>query len=75
MVINVGDIIECKGIRAVVAKIAYQEYFPATKYEPEWLEVEFFDTNGIYRNWNKRYDGGMVIHAGDPLPGDVVMRG
>ncbi len=61
MTIKVGDIIECKGVRAVVGEITYQEYFPATKYEPEWLEVEFYDTSGVYRNWNKRYDGGRVL--------------
>lgn len=59
--VEVGDIIRCKGITVEVAKIAYQEHFPATKYEPEWLEIEFWDTNGSYRNWNKLYDGGEVI--------------
>lgn len=63
MVVNIGDTIVCKGIRATVARIAYQEYFPATKYQPEWLVVEFWDTNGNYRNWKKHYDGGDVIPA------------
>lgn len=51
-----GDTIVCKGIKATIAKITFQEYW-----EREGFYTEFTDTNGVYRNWKQWIDGGKVI--------------
>lgn len=51
-----GDTIVCKGIKATIAKITFQEYW-----EGEGFYTEFTDTNGVYRNWKQWIDGGHVI--------------
>jgi len=50
-----GDIITCKGIRAIIKEITFQEYW-----EGEGYYIEFMDTNGNYRNWKQWTDGGNV---------------
>ena len=51
-----GDTIVCKGIKATIKEIKYQEW---------WADygfiIEFIDTNGNYRNWKQCIDGGRVI--------------
>jgi hypothetical protein len=51
-----GDVIICKGIRAEIAQITFQEYW-----EGEGFYTEFTDTHGVYRNWKQWVDGGEVI--------------
>lgn len=51
-----GDTIVCKGIKATIVKITFQEYW-----EREGFYTEFTDTNGVYRNWKQWIDGGKVI--------------
>ena len=60
MKIESGDIITCKGVSAVVDRVVYEEHFPATQFCPEWWVVEFYDKNGVFRNWNMQRDGGSV---------------
>lgn len=55
-----GDIIICQGIRAEIAKIAYQECYPLGNGEYEWF-MEFTDTKGVYRSWKSTLDGGKII--------------
>lgn len=56
-----GDIIICHGIRAEIAKIAYQECYPLDdKGNYEWF-MEFMDTKGVYRSWHSEADGGRII--------------
>lgn len=56
-----GDIIICQGIRAEIAKIAYQECYPLDdKGNYEWF-MEFTDTKGVYRSWKSELDGGRII--------------
>lgn len=53
-----GDTIVCKGIRATIKEIKFQEY---------WYSyiTEFTDTNGNYRSWKQEVDGGKVIPKED----------
>lgn len=55
-----GDIIICQGIRAEIAKIAYQECYPLGDGKYEWF-MEFTDTKGVYRSWKSELDGGRII--------------
>ena len=59
-VLELGDTIICKGIKATIAKITFQEYW-----EREGFYTEFTDTNGVYRNWKQWIDGGKVIPKED----------
>ena len=51
-----GDTIVCKGIKATIKEITYQEYW-----DREGFIVEFIDINGKYRSWKQYVDGGNVI--------------
>ncbi len=55
-VLEPGDTIVCKGIRAVIKEVVYQEYW-----DDYGFITEFFDTNGNYRNWKQGVDGGYVL--------------
>lgn len=55
-VLEPGDTIICKGIRATILTITFQEYW-----EGEGFYTEFRDTNGHYRNWKQWVDGGYVV--------------
>lgn len=59
--LEVGDTIVCKGIKATIASITFQEYWG----EDEGFYTEFRDTNGKYRNWKQYIDGGYVIPKGE----------
>lgn len=54
---EVGDVVACKGIRAEIAKIFYQECY-------EGWDIEFIDTKGVYRHWKQYFDGGELIKQG-----------
>ena len=59
----------CKGIRAEIASITFQEYWGDKREEKDsngneyeyGFYTEFTDTNGVYRNWKQYIDGGYVI--------------
>ena len=51
-----GDTIICKGIKATIKEIEFQEYW-----EDYGFITEFTDTNGNYRSWKQGVDGGKVI--------------
>lgn len=53
-----GDTIVCKGIRATIKEIKFQEYWDS-------YITEFIDTNGNYRSWKQEVDGGKVIPKED----------
>ena len=53
-----GDTIVCKGIRATIKEIKFQEYWDS-------YITEFTDTNGNYRSWKQDIDGGKVIPKED----------
>lgn len=65
--LEVGDVIKCKGVKAEIGEILYQDaYFP--DYLPEdrhYIDIEFKDTNGKYRHWKSHLDGGEVIYMVD----------
>lgn len=51
-----GDTILCKGIKATIKEIEFQEYW-----EGYGFITEFTDTNWVYRSWKQGVDGGKVI--------------
>ena len=51
-----GDTIVCKGIKATIKEIKYQDYF-----HDDGFTTEFIDTNENYRSWKQYIDGGKVI--------------
>ena len=51
-----GDIVTCKGIKATIKEIYYQDRNDGTC---DW-DIEFIDTNGIYRYWKQYFDGGEI---------------
>ena len=55
-----GDTIVCKGIKAIIKEIKYQEWW-----NDYGFIVEFTDTNGNYRSWKQGVDGGKVIPKED----------
>ena len=55
-----GDTIVCKGIRATIKEIKFQEYW-----HDDGFITEFIDTKGNYRSWKQGIDGGKVIQKGD----------
>lgn len=55
-VLEPGDKVKCKGITCTIAEITFQEYW-----EDDGFYTEFRDTNGVYRSWKQRVDGGEVI--------------
>lgn len=59
--LETGDTIICKGIKATIASITFQEYWGDDKTREWGFYAEFRDTNGVYRNWKQYIDGGEVI--------------
>lgn len=53
--VQVGDVIKCGYIKCTVKEITFSEVW-----EGDGHYVEFFDTNGNYRNWKQWIDGGEV---------------
>lgn len=72
-ILMVGDTIHVpdrelkKYINAKIAEITYQDDFG-----DDGLECEFRDTNGIYRNWKQRFDGGFVLNNINRVPFEVL---
>ena len=66
-ILMVGDTIHVpdrelkRFINAKIAEITYQDDFG-----DDGLECEFRDTDGIYRNWKQRFDGGFVLNNINP---------
>lgn len=54
--LEAGDTIICKGIRATIKEVKFQEYW-----EGYGFITEFIDTNGNYRSWKQGVDGGKII--------------
>lgn len=52
---KVGDIVKANDISATIAKIFYQDFN-----EGQW-DIEFVDTNEIYRHWKSCFDGGVIV--------------
>ena len=65
-ILEVGDIIYCKGIRAEIDRISYQEYWDGYGFR-----TEFWDTKGNYRSWKQDLDGGFVLNY-SPVPPEVI---
>lgn len=65
--IEVGDAIHCKGFRAIVNEIVFQDFFGA-----DGFEIEFIDSEGKCRVWKQRFDHGYVIPKIGPVPEEVV---
>ena len=59
--LEAGDTIICKGIRATIETITFQEYWGDDKTREWGFYTEFRDTNGVYRNWKQYIDGGYVL--------------
>ena len=59
-VLEPGDTIVCKGIKATIKEIKDQEYW-----NDYGFITEFIDTNGNYRSWKQGIDGGKVIPKED----------
>ena len=55
-VLELGDTIICKGIKATIKEINFQEWWDGYGFI-----TEFIDTNGNYRSWKQGVDGGRVI--------------
>lgn len=51
-----GDVIVCGDYRAEIKEIDFQEYWSG-----HGFITEFYDTDGVYRNWKQEVDGGKVI--------------
>lgn len=49
-----GDQISCKGIKATIKEIKFQDYYAGD------YHMEFTSTDGVYRSWKSVYDGGFV---------------
>lgn len=63
--ISVGDSIIAMGIRAKIKELFYSDRYVEMKdgkYQI-FYDVEFIDTNGIYRHWKSYFDGGHVEFA------------
>ena len=62
--ISIGDTIICKGIHSTIAKLYYSfrcvEWHHEKKEFVKYYDVEFEDTNGIYRHWKSYFDGGCI---------------
>ena len=54
--LQIGDTIKAMGITATIADITFQEPW---EWRDSWY-LEFTDTNGIYRNWKQKCDGGKA---------------
>lgn len=55
-----GDIINCKGIRAIVDEILFQDLYNSEDVSRSYADVEFKDQNGKYRHWKSSLDGGYI---------------
>ena len=52
-----GDVIVCQGETVTIDEIIVWYYD-----EPDgYWDIEFIDTNGEYRHWKQRFDGGALI--------------
>lgn len=63
--LDIGDVIECRGTKAKIAKIISQDAFIPKEggNVPPYIDIEFEDTNGKYRRWRSELDGGKVYYT------------
>lgn len=67
-ILEPGDLIRCKGITVKIKEIHFQDDFG-----DDGFDMEFMDTNGNYRSWKQRFDGGYVLQA-QAVPESVFER-
>lgn len=60
-----GDIINCKGIRAIVDEILFQDLYNSEDVSRSYADIEFKDQNGKYRHWKSGLDGGYIEYYDD----------
>lgn len=61
--IKYGDRIRCQNVVCTVGEIFYYDKYVEEKngkYEV-FYDIEFRDTNGIYRSWKSYFDGGVLL--------------
>lgn len=58
----IGDAIICKGIRAEIKEILFQDAYIGDDIEEDrkYIDIEFIDTQDKYRRWKSSLDGGKV---------------
>ena len=70
--VKVGDTIKAMGVTCTIKEIYYSDVyvecgnamFKECKDENEYYifyDVEFRDTNNVYRHWKSSFDGGTII--------------
>lgn len=62
--LEVGDIINCKGVKAEIKEILFQDAY-IDDFVPDdrkYIDIEFKDTKGQYRHWKSHLDGGTVMY-------------
>lgn len=52
---EIGDMIRALGMTAIIGEILYQDCYDGI------FDIEFIDTQGVYRHWKQEYDGGRLI--------------
>lgn len=50
----IGKTVVCQGVRATIAEV-----YDACYWNGKW-DIEFRDTNGVYRSWKQEFDGGYI---------------
>lgn len=71
--VKVGDKVKVGYTTCTIAEIAYIDVYAETGHpmfkeskDPDtyyiFYDIEFRDTNGVYRHWKSSYDGGTLIH-------------
>lgn len=64
-----GDKVHAHGITAVIKEVHYFDYYCGT-----W-DIEFTDTDNIYRHWKQAEDGGLLIRAIDEKVNRILKDG
>ena len=71
--VKAGDVVKALGLTTTVKEVldsyfyvetghkSFKEAKDETKYYV-FCDVEFIDTEGVYRHWKSSFDGGYIIH-------------
>lgn len=61
--VKIGSIINCQGITSEIKELYYSDRYVTLKDDEYQIfyDVEFKDTNGIYRHWKSYFDGGKIV--------------
>lgn len=61
-----GDMITALGITCTIDTIFYQDIWISDRNDGtcDW-DIEFVDTNGVYRHWKQYFDGGLLEETCD----------